>query len=104
MKTDTLIKEINKFELNIQKYFDKKFDGACPCFWGRKSVEGYYITLHGHCWRTTGNSLVGGCKCSFNGLHIKSKMPLKKLKPIIKAIKEQLDSQKWYSEWEVVYE
>lgn len=87
------IKKVKK--MDYPQHLDKSFDGSCPCFWASPIVDKYRIELYGHCWRTC-------LKCSYNGLHFKSKMPIKDLNIIIKVLKKQLDNQKWYSKYKLV--
>ncbi len=102
MKSKDLIDKVGK--MDYPQKLEKGWEGFCPCFNYNPTVNGKKVSIHGHCWRTTNNGTIGGCECSFNGLHIKSKPPIKDLKEIAKALKKQLDAQKWNSEWEVVYD
>ena len=102
----SLIQKLQALEpYGMQEFWDKKFEGSCPCFWGKKKIGEYYIELHGHCWRTCPDMNAGKSHyCSFNGLHVTSDMPKKELRPIIGIIKHKLDEQEWYDKWEVHYD
>jgi hypothetical protein len=98
MKLQTLIDKIEN--MDYPQKLEKDWSGSCPCFWYSPMIEGVRVSIHGHCWRTTDNSLIGGCKCAYNGFHIKGKLPRKDLLRLAKALKKQLDAQEWYSPWE----
>jgi hypothetical protein len=100
MNIAELIKKIET--MDYPQHLDKGYEGSCPCFYYNPTVEGKRLVIHGHCWRTTVNSVIGGCKCEYNGVHISGKLPKKDLLKIGKAFKKQLDAQKWYSEWDLV--
>jgi hypothetical protein len=100
MTKEELIKKVK--DLDYPQQLDKGYEGSCPCFWYHPTIDGKRVSIHGHCWRTTGDNMVGSCKCAYNGLHITGKLPEKDLLEIAKAFKRQLDKQKWYSEWDIV--
>jgi len=102
MKILTFIKKIEDIDYIFS--LDKKFDGACPCFDWSYTVDGFKVTASGHCWRTTVNGIIGGCKCPHSGVHLWSDMPKKDFKLIGKALGKRLDEADWYGHWEVVYE
>lgn len=102
MTSEKLIAKVKT--MYYPQQLDKTYDGGCPCFWYKPVVEGKRISIHGHCWRTTDNGIVDGCKCAYNGLHISGKLPENILTKIGKAFKKQLDLQGWYSDWELVIE
>lgn len=98
-----LIKQILKHGHPIQRLLDKSFSGSCPCFSARLKINGHYLNLYGHCWRSC-SGMDKSKWCEFNGLHIKTKLTKKEIAPLIKAIVKELDEQEWYSKWKVVYE
>ena len=102
MKIEELINKVS--EMDYPQSLEKGWESSCPCFYYRPTIDGKRLTIHGHCWRTTGNGRLDGCKCAYNGLHIKGNLPDKDLMRIAKAFKKQLDKQKWYSEWDIVIE
>ncbi|GEM_PF-3282544 len=103
MTINDLIKEVESLdEWDVQKHFDKDYDGGCPCFWSRRKVDGRMIEIHGHCWRTTGDGIRGSCNCAYNGLHVTGKLPRKDLMKIARAFKKKLDKQEWYSPYDLV--
>lgn len=97
MKLEQFLKEIKEADY-IYSYLDKNFNGSCPCFRGKKKIEGAWVYFNAHCWRTTINSYVGGCDCPYSGIHLKSKLPRKDLLKIGRAVKKILNDMKW-SEW-----
>ena len=101
MKLETFITKVKNYDGYIQKLLDKSYDGACPCFWSTKIIDGYKVEIHGHCWRTCPDYLEGKNYCTNNGLHLKSKMPRKDLMKLAKALKKSLDAQEWYSPYQI---
>lgn len=99
MTLDQYISWINSCE-DILSSLDRKYDGSCPCFWHRKKVEGKYIQVHGHCWRTTVNSRKGGCTCPFSGVHLRGSFTRAQLMRVGRAIKKRLDELEW-SQWSI---
>ncbi len=94
MTLDNFIKKVQK--MAYPQALDKTYEGACPCFWVKVTIDEEPVNIHGHCWRV--------CKyCSFNGIHVTSKLPMSKLKKLAKAFKKQLDAQNWYSKYEIQY-
>lgn len=97
MKLEQFLKEIKDADY-IYSYLDKDFEGSCPCFHGKKKIDGELVYFDAHCWRTTINSIVGGCDCPYSGIHIKSKLPRKDLLKIGRVVKRKLDEGGW-SHW-----
>ena len=96
---------MNKFLEEIKSIdyifnLDKQFEGSCPCFDFKRKIDGFKLTVSGHCWRTDR----GKVECPYSGVHLWSDMPLADLKKIGKALGKRLDEADWYGHWEVVYE
>lgn len=102
MKVGDIVEKVKS--MDYPQKLEKKWDCSCPCFYYEPVINGHKTSIHGHCWRTTKDGIIGSCDCAYNGLHIKSKLPKKDQVKIAKAFKKQLDMQKWYSPWDVRYE
>ena len=85
---------------DILSALDRKYEGACPCFWHKKKVDGKYIQVRGHCWRTTVNAMVDGCSCQYSGIHLRGDFTRAELMRVGKAIKQQLDELGW-THWSI---
>jgi hypothetical protein len=75
----------------MQAFFDKDFDGSCPCAWGYLVIDGIRYDIHTSCWR------VGNGNCT---LEVKCK-DSKNRAEVIKILKMALDKQDWYGEYVV---
>ena len=93
---DEFIKQIKESEY-IYSYLDKDFEGSCPCFHSKRKIEGEWVYFDAHCWRTTINSIRGGCDCPYSGIHLKSKLPHKDLLRIGRALVKKLNEMEWSS-------
>ena len=106
MTKQQLITKVSK--MDYPQKLERGWESSCPCFNYNSTINGVLfsseIYIHGHCWRTTGDGLVGGCRCLHNGLHIKGNLHPDDLIEIGMAFKKQLDKQEWCGEWELVYE
>lgn len=92
---EDLIALINRTDPgNIQKLFDRKYDGACPCFWGSKLVSGHRLMVHGTCWRVA--------KVGNQDLYVWGKFPQSDIKRVGEAIKRKLDDQEWYHQYTLI--
>lgn len=77
----------------LQKYFDIDNEGGCPCFKGRKKIDGNWIKVWGKCWRVSDN---------MQDLHIYGKADRLFLEEIGKWVKKALDKQKWYNPYTLI--
>jgi len=99
MKKKEFITDIKKLikdndGYGLQKYFEQDNDGACPCFEGKKEIDGIKIRVWGRCWRVS--------EIGKQDLHIYSKAPKEFLEEIGKWVKKALDKQKWYSPYTLI--
>ena len=96
MKVQTLVSKINSFEdgWGIQKFWEKDFEGACPCFSASKRVENTTVNVWGRCWRVSDNT---------QDLYVWGTLAKKDLIKIANALKKALDKQKWYNPYTIIY-
>lgn len=96
MKIQTFIKKLQKIEdYGMQKFWDKHFEGLCPCFRGENTVEGKTIGFWGRCWRVSENE---------QDLHVFGDMDMKNKKLIAKEVKRALDNQEWYNTYTLIFD
>ena len=81
----------------VQNLFDPEGDGGCPCFSGKLTDNKKTVNAYGRCWRVS-DSMESG----FQDLYIWGDHP--QLKTIGKAIKKQLDAQKWHNPYKLIFE
>ena len=93
MNINTFIKKIEN-EYYPQK-LDKDYDGNCPCSHFEGKIEGKKFGFHTRCWRVSNNA---------QDLYIWGELGKKDLYKIGKALKRQLDKQKWYNSYTIIYE
>src|SRR6187549_3921204 len=49
-----ILKEVDAIVgYGMQSYWDKGFEGSCPCFSGKKVENGKAVNVVGRCWRTS---------------------------------------------------
>ena len=95
MKLETLLSELEAIEdWGVQEYWDRCFDGSCPCFSGQKVVEGKKIGFTGRCWRVSKND---------QDLYVWGEWDKKTLRKVAKEVKRALDNQKWYNPYSIIY-
>lgn len=87
------LKTINDF--GMQEFWDKNFNGACPCFNGEKTVDGKTIGFWGRCWRVSDNG---------QDLHVWGTIDLKNKRLIAKEVKRALDAQEWYMPYTIIFD
>lgn len=79
----------------IQDIFDGGWEADCPCSYGRRKIDGYYVTVQTRCWRVSTQKSMG-----YQDLHVTTKHPKKD--EIIKLLIKGLDSQEWYNPYRLV--
>jgi hypothetical protein len=95
MTTDELIAKINSMDCyKVQTYFERTNDHHCPCFYGRKKIDGKMITFDGRCWR-----LVKGYNQTVT---VSGSLSRSKLQAISDAIAAKLTEQKWYRPYDAL--
>ncbi len=95
MKLATFIKQLEELDCHsVQSFFEKDSDGGCPCFSGRKTIDGKKLHVWGRCWRVSEN---------VQDLNIWSDLPTKDRNKIAHIIKKLLDEQEWYNPYTIIY-
>jgi len=97
MKLENFLKKMEKMKsedfFGIQYYFEKGYDGHCPCFNGKFKIDGKKYAVWGRCWRVSDN---------VQDLNIFTKSRAKKkTMQIAEAIKKILDAQEWYNPYTI---
>ena len=91
MEKKILLEKLKSIEedggYGVQELFDKKYEGACPCFSGSINVDGKPFDVWGRCWRTSEN---------LQDLHYFGD------KEIAEAVKRCLDAQEWYNPYTLI--
>jgi len=96
VKIKTLISKLKEIEnYKMQSFWDKAYEGACPCFSGQKTVEGKTIGFWGRCWRVSEYQ---------QDLHVFGTMTIGDKKIIAKEVKRALDAQEWYSDYTLIFD
>ena len=81
----------------VQSLFKPDYGGSCPCSMGSLTIDGHRVKIHTRCWRVSDNIGSG-----YQDLRIKTKHPEKE--KIADLLKRELDSQKWYNPYKVIYD
>lgn len=93
---NAVIKELESLEpWEVQGFFDPDYDGACPCFYGRKVIDGDALYVNGRCWRVSSNA---------QDLRVSGTLDQPALEHIAGIIKEKLDEQEWYNPYTIIYD
>lgn len=91
-----MLEELKKIkDYGMQAYWEKDYEGSCPCFNGKKVENGKFVEVWGRCWRVSENIDSG-----FQDLHISGDHP--ELKEIAKEVKRALDAQSWHNPYNVM--
>lgn len=81
----------------MQSFWDRKNDGGCPCFMGKRTEQGKTVHVMGRCWRVSDN-----INRNYQDLYVWGDHP--QLKQIAKETKRALDAQEWYNPYTIIYE
>lgn len=85
------VKKLEGHEVFI--FWDKDFEGGCPCFGGKRTENGKTINVHGRCWRVSKN---------LQDLYVWGNHP--QLELIAQETKRALDETEWYNPCTIIYE
>ena len=87
-----LLDRIKTYDGYIQKFFEKDYEGSCPCFSGKRTEGGKSVNVRGRCWRVSEFA---------QDLYVWGDHP--DLKKIGRAIKKNLDDQEWYNPYTIIW-
>lgn len=90
----SLLDELHEIDSwGMQAFWEKDYEGSCPCFHGSRKENGKTVNVAGRCWRVSDNA---------QDLYAWGDHP--KLKTIAKTVKRALDAQEWYNHYTIIYE
>jgi hypothetical protein len=93
-----LLEEVKKQQgFDVFAFWDKDFDGGCPCFGGKHTESGKTVSVHGRCWRVSDNINRG-----YQDLYVWGSHP--DLKEIAEETQRALDETEWYNPYTIIYE
>jgi len=96
MKSTELIKNLKATcpdGWGVQRYFEKDYEGDCPCFLGKVKLDEGTLKVNGRCWRVAKND---------QDLIISGTLPKKLKVKIGNVIRILLNKQKWYSRYTLI--
>lgn len=90
----SLVNKVKKLEGHeVFGFWDKSFEGSCPCFGGKRTEAGKTVNVHGRCWRVSDKG---------QDLYVWGDHP--DLRKIAKETKRALDETEWYQPYTIRYE